>query len=89
MEQVGKGEVSTFLDVANVAIDNPKLRGKGHFKEFVDHALKLLSDPELRRDLRGIYVENVMTPKFEDGLKRMGFQLVKNSLPHSYVLKVC
>lgn len=58
------GELVPTINLANI---NASLPGKGAFKKLV----KYLQDnyPEYT-----IHVENVLTPKFQDGLIRMGFE---------------
>jgi hypothetical protein len=81
---VNRQKVECF-DIANVAIGQPELRGKGTFKAFIQDVEnifqahpELLVDPrfgpEIRDKIQGIYVENVYPEQFAEGLMRMGFE---------------
>ena len=68
--------VRTF-DIANVSIEREELRGKGIFRSFVQDVEALYrSHRTWFEDMTGIYIENVFTSRFQEGLLRMGFELL-------------
>jgi hypothetical protein len=66
----------TCIDLANIASSRP---GKGAFRRLI---------ARLRRDYpqRAIFVENVLTEQFCEGLRRMGFTEVQDACWGSFYL---
>lgn len=73
------GNVIDTLDIANVD-QLEKQRGKGKFRQLVIDLTKLLeSKPDLRKQIKGIYVESVLNDRLAASLPSMGFKPVTHS----------
>lgn len=83
------GDQVEVFDIANIVVPEEH-QGMGIFKEFVQ-AVKVALDREERRgDIQGIFVENVLTRRFQEGLEKMGFERMHHAgdystLPHYYL----
>ena len=52
-----------FIEIANLCVRKPSLRGKGHFTEFLAEVEKI----------GPVYIENVLEPRFADFFRRRGY----------------
>lgn len=87
-QHVVEGRVMGTFDIANVVIEDPTRRSRGVFKQFVrDVRTTFFLRPELcagdwrRLHIEGIYVESIQQKRLEEGLVRMGFRMVPESIP--------
>jgi hypothetical protein len=68
----------TVIDLANIEAEEP---GKGAFRNLIDHLRKTYPT-------HPIYVEQVQTLRFEEGLIRLGFKRKNETEPSFYLLPV-
>lgn len=76
---VGRQIMQNVIVLANITAHRP---GKGAFK-------KLIAKLRQNYPANPIYIENVLEPKFEDGLKRLGFEALSQEFdegPPSYFM---
>lgn len=75
------------FDIANIT--NNGERGKGKFKQLLNETKNLLeSNEELRDGIQAIYVESVLNNRLVISLPTMGFELVSNTEPPSFSMKL-
>ena len=75
------------FDIANIT--NNGARGKGKFKQLLNETKNLLeSNEELRDGIQAIYVESVLNNRLAISLPTMGFELVSNTEPPSFSMKL-
>lgn len=81
------GAIIDTFDIANI-LTPEELRGQGTFRRFLVEIEEILKDSVLRKDIKAIYIENVLNSRLAASCRKWGFIEIsfEYGLPSFYIL---